>query len=126
MNTREYFRQVQEAILKAAHVVQSNLDFDEVSQHECYIKGTLTLNGGNELHIAEYVVTEPAIQRLKYRYHFQNTKSELVIRWDNAPHHPEINTHPHHAHLPQNQVKASPKMSIPQALEAILPFLDTD
>lgn len=102
VNTREYFRQVQEAILKAAHVVQSNLNFDEISQNECYIKGTLMLNGGNELHIAEYVITEPHIQRLKYRYHLQSATKELLIRWDNAPHHPEIKTHPHHTHLQTN------------------------
>jgi len=65
VNTREYFREVQEAVLATAHVIQSNLDFDEISQSECYIKGKLTLVGGIELYVAEYVVTEPTMTLLQ-------------------------------------------------------------
>ena len=28
-------------------------------------------------------------------------RGEIVFRYDNAPHHPEIATHPHHKHLGQ-------------------------
>ncbi len=31
--------------------------------------------------------------------HYQNASAELVFRYDNAPHHPEIATHPHHKHM---------------------------
>ena len=126
MNSREYFKQLQAVILDAPHVIQSNLNFDEISQSECYIKGVLTFNGEIELHIAEYVVTEPNIQRLKYRYHLQKFNREFLARWDNAAHHSEISTHPHHLHLPQNPVKSSPQMSIEQVLFAVLPFLDAE
>ena len=126
MNSREYFKTVQEVVLDALHVIQSNLNFDEISQSECYIKGILTLSGGNELHIAEYVITEPNIQRLKYRYHLQTLEKKFLARWDNAPHHREIETHPNHLHLSQGKVKPSSEMSIEQVLFAVLPFLDAD
>lgn len=61
MNSREYYASVQTAILAAPHVIQSDISFDEVSEEECYIRGMLSLNGSYELHIAEYVVTEPQI-----------------------------------------------------------------
>ncbi|MEA3349904.1 MAG: DUF6516 family protein [Chloroflexota bacterium] len=40
------------------------------------------------------------LEREKYRYHFMNASNQLVFRYDNAPHHPEIVTFPHHKHLP--------------------------
>ncbi len=70
--------------MTASHVIQSNLDFNEISESECYIRGSLRLIGGFHLYIAEYVVTEPEIKRLKYRYHLQTSGGDLVVRWDNA------------------------------------------
>ena len=69
---------------------------------------------------------ESTIQRLKYRYHLQTIEHELLARWDNAPHHRGIETYPSYLHLPPDQVKAAPEMSIKQVLLAVLPFLDAD
>jgi hypothetical protein len=33
---------------------------------------------------------------LSYRYHFQH--GDRFFRYDNAPHHPEVETHPEHKH----------------------------
>lgn len=123
MKPRDYFRQFQETTLAVPHVIQSNLAFDEISESECYIRGALTLIWGFQLHVAEYTITEPDIQRLKYRYHLQTMQNEFVCRWDNAPHHPEVETHLHHWHLAQGAVESSPAMNIEQILVAILPFL---
>jgi len=35
----------------------------------------------------------------KYRYHWQTGSGKLIKRWDNAPHHPEIDTFPDHLQL---------------------------
>lgn len=124
MKSREYYAFVQTAILAAPHVIQSDISFDEISEEECYIRGILILTGGLELHIAEYVITEPDIRRLKYRYHLQSPESKLIVRWDNAPHHPEIDTHPDHFHISEKKVKQSPAMDIPQVLAAVLTFIE--
>jgi hypothetical protein len=36
--------------------------------------------------------------RTKYRFHWQTKEEALIKRWDNARHHPEIDTFPHHLH----------------------------
>ena len=105
MKSREYYASLQAAILAARHVIQSDISFDEISEEECYIRGMLILAGGYELHIAEYVVTEPEFKRLKYRYHLQSSKNKMLARWDNAPHHPEVGTHPNHFHISERKVK---------------------
>lgn len=37
-----------------------------------------------------------------YSYHWQDKNKNLIIRWDNAPYHKEINTHPFHKHINNN------------------------
>jgi hypothetical protein len=39
-----------------------------------------------------------AIAVEKYSFHWQNPEGKLIRRWDNAPHHPEISSFPHHLH----------------------------
>lgn len=123
MKSREYYAAVQKAILAAVHVLQSEVSFDEISEVECYIRGVLTFTGNYQLHIAEYVVTEPKFQRVKYRFHLQTSKGKLLARWDNAPHHPEIKTHPDHLHVGE-KIKANPPTDILQVLEDILSFIE--
>jgi len=123
VKSREYYAAVQAAILASPHVIHSDLSFDEVAETECYIRGTLSIVGGFELHLAEYVVTEPQVNRLKYRYHLQASDNRLLARWDNAPHHPEITSHPHHLHTDKG-VKESPVMDVEQVLTAVMDFLE--
>jgi len=35
----------------------------------------------------------------KYAYHWQDKEGQLRCRWDNAPHWPDMATHPHHKHI---------------------------
>ncbi len=123
MNSREYYAAVQAAILAAPHIIQTDISFDEVSESECYIRGILTLAGGYELHIAEYIVTGPEFKRLKYRFHLQSSENQMIARWDNAPHHPEIKTHPDHLHVGE-KIKATPPMDIAQVLADVLSFIE--
>lgn len=45
-----------------------------------------------------------------YSYHYQKSDNDLIFRYDNAPHHPEIETHPHHKHVgsDENVIAAQP------------------
>jgi len=40
-------------------------------------------------------------QLLQYSYYWLDEKNKLLIGWDNAPHHKEISTFPHHKHKQQ-------------------------
>jgi hypothetical protein len=123
VKSRAYYASIQKAVLAAPHVIQMDISFDEISEEECYIKGMLTLNGGYKLHVAEYVVTDPEFKRLKYRYQLQTSDDKMLARWDNAPHHPEIKTHPDHWHVGEN-IKPNPPVDIPQVLVAVLSFIE--
>lgn len=59
-----------------------------------YIKIKVDLINDSVVFIKEYVDT---IER-NYSYHWQDLDGNLIIRWDNAPHHKNIVTYPHHYH----------------------------
>jgi hypothetical protein len=97
------------------------VQFDEIDVNECCIRGVLWLSGGFEPHLAEYVVTAPAMERLKYRYHRQASETQrMVSRWDNAAHHPQVATFPHHRHDENGIVSPCAPMEIAAALDAAL------
>ncbi|MEJ5199337.1 MAG: DUF6516 family protein [Anaerolineae bacterium] len=50
---------------------------------------------------------------------------QRVFRYDNAPHHPEIVTFPHHKHIgPQDRVAPSDQPSLSQVLAEIASWLE--
>jgi len=56
----------------------------------------------------------------KYSYHWQTQKKKLICRWDNAPHHPQIKTFPHHKHekSPEN-ILSSKEITLEEILKVI-------
>jgi hypothetical protein len=57
------------------------------------------LTGGGLVEMSERLVEmRGRVTTTKYRHHWQDGNSRLRKRWDNAPHHPEIDTFPNHLH----------------------------
>src|SRR5437667_11527342 len=54
----------------------------------------------------------------KYSYHWQSRTGEMLLRWDNAPHHPAISTHPHHKHEGE-RIDPSMRVSIEDVLDEL-------
>ena len=68
---------------------------DKIPQYYFYLKIIVTLTDASTLHIKEY---RSADER-NYSYHWQKNEN-LIIRWDNAPHHKDLANFPHHKHDP--------------------------
>jgi hypothetical protein len=43
-------------------------------------------------------IVDGNVEVSKYSFHWQDKHNHLIKRWDNAAHHPEVSTHPHHVH----------------------------
>ncbi|KUK94350.1 MAG: DUF6516 family protein [Methanothrix sp.] len=67
----------------------------------------------SELHIREFISSDNVL----YSYHWQDKDGSLRIRWDNAPHHPHLNTYPHHKHAPL--LEESEEMCLEDVLKEI-------
>jgi hypothetical protein len=81
------------------------------------ILAVLFFRDESELHFREYVFKDGT---RKYAYHWQTKDAELIGRWDNAPHWPELKTFPHHFH---NTFKGTVEDSTVRNLEAVLAYL---
>ncbi len=64
------------------------------------------------------VIVSGELRWLGYRYHYQDATAGLIVRYDNAPHHPETRTHPDHKHA-AGQVLASSRPSLQQVLREV-------
>ncbi|MDL1912548.1 hypothetical protein FBQ81_17955 [Chloroflexi bacterium CFX6] len=75
------------------------------------------LINSDRLHISEAWDEETLI---RYAYYWLKQNDELRVGWDNAPHHPQISTHPHHKHIAtQENIQPSEET----ALEDVLRFI---
>ncbi len=82
-----------------------------------FIKLKVILRDGSLLYIREYV----DIEERNYSYHWQTADGRLIIRWDNAPHHKNIQTYPHHKHIGNSVVE-----SFEITCEKILEFIEKE
>jgi hypothetical protein len=72
----------------------------------------LTLTNSDLLEVFEFFrIVDEVVIRPKYSYHWQSADGVLHARWDNAAHHPEIVTHPHHIHR-QSEIDVLPSEAI--------------
>lgn len=78
-----------------------------------YIKIEVIFVDNSKLFIREFVSSNEYV----YSYHWQDENGNLIIRWDNAPHHKHIKTYPHHKHTPK--VAESYETSLEDVLRAI-------
>ena len=55
----------------------------------------------------------------KYAFHWQTATGDLIMRWDNAPHFPNLTTFPHHKHLASGNVVDSHDISFQEVMQFI-------
>jgi hypothetical protein len=58
------------------------------------------------------------IRNQKYSYHIQSSSGDLIARWDNSPHWPDISTFPHHRHE-DDRIHPSERITITELLEFV-------
>jgi|SRR3989338_8887220 len=105
-----YFSQIEGLLASFPYIVSIESSFETVDIDRGYFRVKLVLANGSELYLFEFVEiinNKPVVS--KYRYHWQAKDSKIILRWDNAPHHKEIETFPHHLHEGEDRVKPSEK-----------------
>jgi hypothetical protein len=69
----------------------------------------------------EYIQIEKGKIKVKtYSFHWQKETGNLVKRWDNVAHHPEIDTFPNHIHIEADRnVHPSEPMNFDKVIEML-------
>ncbi len=98
-------------VLKRSKIVAKiiSVDFDGAAGYSI-LKIRAELINGWQLQVWEHET--PAARR--YAYHVFDADA-MVMRWDNAPHHRDISTFPHHKHMGE-EIAESEEMQISDVL----------
>jgi hypothetical protein len=102
-------------------VIYSEIQTRKINDFLGIIEAKLTFENGF-LDILEVIkFSDNIISNKKYKYHFQSNYGELIFRYDNAPHHENVLTFPHHKHL-LSEIIESIEPDIAQILAEIKRF----
>lgn len=99
-----------EAAIRGCPVVTTySLSATQLSPETGYVEGEVRFVDGSRLVFFEFLRRAAAggWGRDKYRYQFMDDNNRLLFRYDNAPHHREVETFPHHKHVPSGVTYSS-------------------
>ena len=95
----EYLGYLRALILRTPEVRHWQVVREEAQGTGGLLRYRLELNNGDEVEVFErFEIVAGRPKATKYSFHWQNAAGQLRKRWDNAAHHPEVSTYPHHLH----------------------------
>ena len=126
MSIDDYFTAMERGLLGNPQVVQLEEPMTCLASDDFngLIRGRVFFWDDSFLDLYEVVSTELGYPvRISYAYTYLR-EGECVFRYDNAPHHPEILTHPHHKHIgPSDRLAPADQPSLSQVLAEIQDLL---
>ena len=113
----QYLRDIESAIRRLEGAYVERYEEEIVAPNRVNLRIRVRFPSGHMLELNEAVIAEGGnIIHLGYRYHLQDGQNNLVFRYDNTPHFPEIESFPHHKHVP-DKVAAVEQPSILKVIE---------
>lgn len=108
----KYFEGIENTVSSYSNWIKTYSKFEKLySENKGYIRGKVVFVDNCMLSFMELIDVELP-QKLKYSYHFADSEMNIVFRYDNSEHHPNISSFPHHKHLPGDIIKSKePKLS---------------
>lgn len=95
----DYLDHVKALIVLQPQITRWETIREEVQGEKGLFRYRLLLRDGGLLEVFKHFRIEAGeVQIMKYSFHWQDADGLLRRRWDNAPHHPEVDTFPHHVH----------------------------
>lgn len=108
-------------LLKAdPRVISIEIIRERYSMENGFIQISAILKNVNRLEIFEYYSISLGLE--DYRYQLMGKEDKFIARWDTAPHHPQLKTHPYHLHF-KDDVVESKKMNILSLLHILGKFI---
>jgi Family of unknown function (DUF6516) len=111
-------RLVTDPIVTSFHVIR-----ERSTLVDGHLRVRLTLADGSQLEFSEYMQRSPTgeIAVITYSYHWADADNQLITRWDNTPHFPDLPGFPNHIHDgATGEVMPGQPMSIFSVLDEIV------
>jgi hypothetical protein len=95
-----YFSNIESVLNNCEFIERYEISKQKINNLFGTVNGKVFFRNGI-LHFLEVVrISEQhETQKKKYKYHFMKNDLSIIFRYDNMPHHPKVNTFPHHKHI---------------------------
>lgn len=125
---RERLDSLRARLILSAAVTSFHYHQEETVGDVGYFRVRCALTDGSELQLIErFRAIDNAIAVEKYSFHWQSNDGTPICRWDNAPHHRNLTTFPHHLHEGEaSAVKAHAPVDVFAILSEIETRLSVD
>ncbi len=100
MSPAEYLDSVKERLLTDPLVAEFHIRRERHTLADAHLRVRASLADGSLLEFSEYVerTLDGRMQVMIYSYHWESADGDLLYRWDNTPHFPNLPGFPHHVH----------------------------
>lgn len=120
----DYFLEFSEIISHLDIITNHSITNKKIDDYSGIIRGKIYIdNYCLELLEIIFLFNNPQKEKKKYSYHFMDENDVLIFRYDNAYHHREIKTFPHHKHLPDKVISCD-EPNIKSVIKEIRSFLE--
>lgn len=127
MNPTEYLIVIKTTIVANPIIASHQITRQRSSNYDAYIRVIASFIDNSRLEIMEYarITVEDDMELTRYSYHWMDSDNNLLIRWDNAEHYPDLPNFPYHLHDgdEKNVVPGEP-MNISRVLDLIAERLE--
>jgi hypothetical protein len=120
-----YFETISNILARSPVVKYRDVRTEKRTPTEGFLRGDVSFKDGSRLHFRELVTTEPGIQLVSYTYHYMRADGTMLFRYDDADHFPNLPSAPHHKHIGENDVAASPPPDLQSVLKEIEGIVQT-
>ena len=98
-----YYWQIRTLLSEKAHLLDMNHPAYKVCEnYEVEYAGvfgaSIVFEDGSRLIVRFSLKADGDIEEYDYAYQYLDAQGKRIFRYDDAPHHPDISTHPHHLH----------------------------
>ena len=99
-------------------ILSFSFSVDSRSDYVGFIQGNLEFFQGSRLFFKEYIDLQESIEKLSYSFHYQDYENNLIFRYDNAKHKPDLG-YTNHKHI-KNKIIESETPNIEQVILEII------
>ncbi len=123
---RNYFDRIDKILEDCPNVYVETYSAVILSSERANLKLRLRFYFKYLLSISEALIAvDNQVMAIDYRYHFQDEQNNLIFRYDNTPHFPDLPSFPHHKHLP-NRVISCQQPNITLVMQDVMEFFESN
>ena len=99
MTIERYFSEIKATVDRIAtphFVAATNVNFETRPGGQGFLSGVINFADGSKFYFREYLdATRDSVEKIMYSYHYQDSASKLILRYDNSAHRPALESFEH-------------------------------